>query len=215
MTPKAGATFDAFLSFARKGHPELARLIRRTLEAEGRRVFIDESIDEGDLTSDEIIEALSTSMILIAVFYSRQFPDRYACQWELRQVFLEAEGDPTRRIIIVNPEQDEEHIAPPERRDARYVAADGPPTCPASSARCASGSPRCPAPSRPSKAPGPRAGHRAGSPEHTVSSAVTAMSGVALDTASGRPPSWATYVPGCTSRRDLLDGPPDVSLIFG
>lgn len=121
------AGYDAFLSFTRKGHPDLARRINRALDKAGIRVFIDEGIDDGDPISDEIISALAQSMTLIAV-YSRSYLGRSACQEELRRVFIaaEAEGDPSRRIIVVNPEDGNDHIAPAELRDARYVAARGP-----------------------------------------------------------------------------------------
>jgi tetratricopeptide (TPR) repeat protein len=118
------ADYDAFLSFTRKGHPDLARRIYRALDKVGIRVFIDERISEGDPISDEIITALAQSRTLIVV-YSRQYLGRNACQEELRRVFIaaQAEGDPSQRIIVVNPEDGNDHIAPAELRDARYVAA--------------------------------------------------------------------------------------------
>ena len=90
------------------------------------RVFFDERISEGDPISEEIIDGLAQSTVLIAV-YSRRYADRNACQEELRRAFIaaEAEGDPSRRIIVVNPEDGNDHIAPAALRDARYVAARG------------------------------------------------------------------------------------------
>jgi tetratricopeptide (TPR) repeat protein len=122
--PAAG--YDIFLSFTRKGHPDLARRIDRALSQAGIRVFIDERISEGDPISEEIIDALAQSKVLITV-YSRQYVNRNACQEELRRAFIaaEAEGDPNRRIIVVNPEDGNDHIAPAELRDARYVVARG------------------------------------------------------------------------------------------
>jgi tetratricopeptide (TPR) repeat protein len=119
--------YDAFLSFTRKGHPDVARQICKALGQAGLRVFIDEGIDEGDPISDHIVDALAQSMTLIVV-YSKPYLGRNACQEELRRVFIaaEAEGDPSRRIVVVNPEEGNDHIAPAELRDARYVAARGP-----------------------------------------------------------------------------------------
>ena len=88
------------------------------------RVFFDERISEGDSISEEITDALAQSKVLI-VIYSRQYLHRNACQEELRRVFIaaEAEGDLSRRIVVVNPEEGNDHIAPAELRDARYVSA--------------------------------------------------------------------------------------------
>jgi tetratricopeptide (TPR) repeat protein len=118
------AGYDAFLSFTRKGHPDLARRVDRALGQAGMRVFFDERISEGDSISEEIIDALAQSKVLI-VIYSRQYLHRNACQEELRRVFIaaEAEGDLSRRIVVVNPEEGNDHIAPAELRDARYVSA--------------------------------------------------------------------------------------------
>jgi hypothetical protein len=126
MQRGAGVVYDAFVSFTRKGHPGLAHRICRAFEQAGMRVFADAGISEGDSISGEIIAALARSMTLIVV-YSRQYLGRNACQEELRRVFVaaEAEGDPSRRIIVVNPEDGNDHIAPAELRDARYVVARG------------------------------------------------------------------------------------------
>lgn len=127
MHSAASATYGAFLSFTRKGHPDLARRIYQALDQAGIRVFADWGIREGEPISDEIITALAQSMTLIAV-YCEPYQKRNACQEELRRVFIaaEAEGDPSRRIIVVNPEEGNDHIVPAELRDARYVAARGP-----------------------------------------------------------------------------------------
>jgi tetratricopeptide (TPR) repeat protein len=117
-----GVVYDAFLSFTRKGHPDLARRIYRALDRAGMRVFMDDAVSEGAPISEEIITALAQSMTLITV-YSRQYLRRNACQEELRRVFIaaEAEGDPSQRILVVNPEDGKDHIAPAELCDARYV----------------------------------------------------------------------------------------------
>jgi tetratricopeptide (TPR) repeat protein len=119
--------YDVFLSFTRKGHPDLAQRIRLALGKAGLRVFVDDKISEGTSISEEIIGALAQSKVLVVV-YSEQYLRRNACQEELRRVFVAAqeEGDPGRRIIVVNPERGNDHIAPAELRDARYVAASGP-----------------------------------------------------------------------------------------
>ena len=127
MHSAASVTYDTFLSFTRKGHLDLAQRIYHALDQAGIRVFVDWGIREGEPISDEIIAALAQSMTFIAV-YSEPYQRRNACQEELRRVFIaaEAEGEPSRRIIVVNPEEGNDHIAPAELRDARYVTARGP-----------------------------------------------------------------------------------------
>jgi tetratricopeptide (TPR) repeat protein len=127
MRQGAGVVYDAFLSYTRKGHPEFAQRIHRVLDGAGLRVFMDNAVSEGAPISEEIIAALAQSMTLIVV-YSRQYLGRNACQEELRRVFIaaEEEGDPSRRILVVNPEDSNDHIAPAELRDARYVVAGSP-----------------------------------------------------------------------------------------
>jgi hypothetical protein len=66
---------------------------------------------------------LDSSAVLLA-FYSRRYPARYACQWELTRAFLAARrlGDPRDRVLVVNPETDDRHISPVEFTDAGYFA---------------------------------------------------------------------------------------------
>lgn len=116
--------YDVFLSFTWSDITEVLRL-ERALKAAGLRVFRDsveirpfEGITEG------LDAALATSTVLLA-YYSRRFPTRYACQWELTSAFIAAQalGDPRRRVLVVNPERDGDHIAPVELQDAAYADA--------------------------------------------------------------------------------------------
>ena len=93
--------YDAFLSFTRKGHPELAQQIHHALERAGVRVFMDTAVSEGDPISNEIIAALSQSMTLIVV-YSRQYLERNACQEELSRggSFASAIRDESRQAQL-------------------------------------------------------------------------------------------------------------------
>src|SRR5262249_17950735 len=72
--------------------------------------------------------ALRSSTALLA-YYSASYTDRPACQLELTAAFLagQREGDPTRRIIVVNPEKGTEHIQPARLTDPRFAVlpADG------------------------------------------------------------------------------------------
>lgn len=68
-----------------------------------------------------ISRALARSKALLAL-YSQEYPRRRACQWELTYAFLagQREGDPRRRILVINPEQSADHVHPLELRDARH-----------------------------------------------------------------------------------------------
>ncbi|OXM70612.1 tetratricopeptide repeat protein [Amycolatopsis vastitatis] len=114
-------SYDVFLSFTWSDIDEVLKL-ERALQAAGLRVFRDsEGIREFEGITGGLDAALTSSTVLLA-YYSRRFPTRYACQWELTFAFLAAQaaGDPRRRVLVVNPESDGNHIAPVELQDAAY-----------------------------------------------------------------------------------------------
>lgn len=113
--------WDVFLSYSRQdaGH---VRRFHEELIAAGLTVFTDESAVAGFAgISDTIRRALADSRVLLA-YYSTGYPERPACQWELTAAFLAGlgEGDPRRRVLVVNPEPDTAHIHPVELRDTRH-----------------------------------------------------------------------------------------------
>ena len=67
---------------------------------------------------------LAKSKALLA-YYSKTYPLRRACQWELTAAYLaaQAEGDPRRRVLVISPETSADHIDPIELRDARFLKA--------------------------------------------------------------------------------------------
>jgi hypothetical protein len=114
--------YDVFLSFAGPGR-SLGRNLAYALRGMGLRVFFDEdSIEYFSSISATIETALSRSKALVA-YYSADYANRYACQVELLAAFLAGQqaGDPTDRIIVVNPEPLWSHIAPPELADSRFA----------------------------------------------------------------------------------------------
>ena len=115
---------DVFLSYTRKGHPELAQQVRRVLEGAGISVFIDTGVDIGDDISQHLAEALFGSRLMVVV-YSAALPGRRACQWELIQAYLAgaAEGDPAGRILVLNPEAGNDHIVPAAIASSMYLRA--------------------------------------------------------------------------------------------
>ncbi|MGW5115303.1 TIR domain-containing protein [Streptomyces noursei] len=113
--------WDVFVSYSRSD-AELLELLAPALRHRGLRVFVDDTAveDFAGITST-IARALARSKVLLAL-YSQQYPRRRACQWELTYAFLagQREGDPRRRILVVNPEQSADHVQPLELRDARH-----------------------------------------------------------------------------------------------
>jgi TIR domain len=97
------------------------RALYDALKKERLRVFLDEtSIGLFDPITEEIENALRCSTALLA-YYSRHYTSRPACQQELTAAFLagQREGDPMRRIIVVNPEDPStDHLLPAELADS-------------------------------------------------------------------------------------------------
>jgi tetratricopeptide (TPR) repeat protein len=116
--------YDVFLSFTRAspGAAEQAARLENALVRKGLRVFRDVLIDEFAGITAELVNALAGSKVLVA-YYTREYPGRYACQWELTAAFVAAqrEGDPRRRVLVVNPEVSPAHIRPVELADAKYA----------------------------------------------------------------------------------------------
>src|SRR5215470_15306029 len=111
-----------FLSYTWSNVAEVTR-IERALRRRGIAVFRDVDIGRFDRITSTLAAALDSAGLLLA-FYSERYPTRYACQWELTRAFLAARrlGDPADRVLVVNPEADESHIAPVELTDAAYFS---------------------------------------------------------------------------------------------
>ncbi|MBD0844509.1 toll/interleukin-1 receptor domain-containing protein [Streptomyces sp. TRM68416] len=119
--------WDVFLSYSR-GDVERVRPLARALRDGGLRVFTDETgVVSFTGISATIRRELARSKALLA-FYSTGYPEREACQWELTTAYLAGlgEGDPRRRVMVVNPERTTDHIHPVELRDARHASAENP-----------------------------------------------------------------------------------------
>ncbi|GHI08513.1 TIR protein [Streptomyces cellostaticus] len=119
--------WDVFLSYSR-GDVERVRPLVRALRDGGLTVFTDETgVASFAGISDTIRRELGRSKALLA-YYSAAYPEREACQWELTTAYLAGlgEGDPRRRVMVVNPEAATGHIHPVELRDARHASADDP-----------------------------------------------------------------------------------------
>lgn len=115
--------YDVFFSYRRQqagaAEPWIA-----ALRAAGVEVWQD-TRDLELLTdfSAEIADALSASKALL-VWYSADYAESIPCQWELTAAFIAAQrdGQPMRRIFVVNPEADAAHIVlPAELAACNYI----------------------------------------------------------------------------------------------
>ena len=114
-------SYDVFVSYARADSARVKPLVS-SLRARGLRVWFDETeiADFASITRG-ISEGLANATALIAC-YSDAYPTRQACQWELTTAFIAAqhEGDPRRRVCVINLEDHAYHIHPVELRDALF-----------------------------------------------------------------------------------------------
>jgi TIR domain len=118
--------YDVFVSYPWADRQAIQPLAQ-ALRDHGLRVFVDNpEIEDFTRITTTITDSLAASRVLLA-YYSAAYPTRRACQWELTAVYLAAEraGDPSRRILVLNPEPTLDHLHPGELRDA---LASHPPT---------------------------------------------------------------------------------------
>ncbi|SFP06336.1 TIR domain-containing protein [Amycolatopsis arida] len=119
------ARWDVFVSYSRADDAGPALAVARALERHGLRVFVDEhGVAPFQAISATILDALRAARVLLA-YFSAAYPRRRACQHELTTAFLagQAEGRPSRRVLVINPERDSDHIHPVQLRDAKHVPA--------------------------------------------------------------------------------------------
>ena len=117
----AAAEYDVFLSHA-WADGDRPRQLKVALEDAGLRVWFDAAeINDFAGITHAVTEGLAKSKTLLA-YYSKTYPLRRAYQWELTAAFLaaHAEGDPRRRVLVVNAEEKADHIHPIELRDAKF-----------------------------------------------------------------------------------------------
>jgi len=118
--------FDVFVSY-RHADANDVRQVAQGLRDAGPKIWLDESnIEDFASIQRGIEEGLGNSKALLA-WYSPRYPDSLACQWELTRAFTagQQEGDPRRRVLLINPEAANSHIHPIELRDALYRGQPG------------------------------------------------------------------------------------------
>lgn len=116
--------YDIFLSHA-WADGDRPKQMADALTSAGLRVWIDaDEIKDFAGITHSVTENLAQSKALIA-YYSKTYPLRRACQWELTAAFLagQAEGDARRRVLVINPENRDDHIRPLMLRDAKFRVA--------------------------------------------------------------------------------------------
>ena len=114
-------SWDVFVSYRWSDARLLDRVVPSLLD-HGLRVFVDDTaVDDFTSISATITRALARSKVLLAL-YSAEYPRQRACQWELTYAYLagQRDGDPRRRILVINPEATTGHVHPVELRDARH-----------------------------------------------------------------------------------------------
>jgi tetratricopeptide (TPR) repeat protein len=119
-----GDRWDVFLSFTWADADEVD-LLQQALQDHGLTVFRDaHCISAFDGITDEIVAGLAGAKVLLA-YYSTRYPTRHACQWELTAAFIagQREGSPIRRVLVVNPAENSDHVQPIELEDACYFSA--------------------------------------------------------------------------------------------
>jgi len=117
-------TYDLFLSYPHKDKVEVAKICK-ALHDKGLNVWMDETkIPDYASITRSIVDGLARSRVLVA-YNSLNYAHSRACQWELTAAFLAAqrEGDPRQRVLIINPEENAEHIHPVELRDELFQKA--------------------------------------------------------------------------------------------
>lgn len=125
---EASEGYDVFFSLGGCDRAEAEKIVR-ALRRRNLKVFLDrDRIRVFDGITEAIRRALRTSKVLVA-YYSEAYPQRSACQFELTAAFLAAaqEGDPSRRILVINPEDPlTGHLQPATLRDAKYALPPAP-----------------------------------------------------------------------------------------
>jgi tetratricopeptide (TPR) repeat protein len=113
--------YDVFISYPWADRDAIEPLAQ-ALRDHGLQVFVDDpEIDDFERITLAVTGGLAASRVLLA-WYSAAYPTRRACQWELTAAYLAAQrgGDPTDRILVLNPEPGLDHLHPGELRDALF-----------------------------------------------------------------------------------------------
>lgn len=130
--------YDLFISYRRLDQARVQPLVD-ALQSRGLTVWFDQR-EIGDFApiTDAIRAGLAKSKALLA-WHSLDYPKSRPCQMELTAAFIAAqrEGDPRRRILVINPEATAAHVEPVELRDEQQLPAPSDPNAAAGYAELA------------------------------------------------------------------------------
>ncbi len=115
---------DVFISYRHADAAHVQALVS-ACKRTGLEVWFDEQRVETFASIQSAIETGLAQAKALLVWYSPAYPQSRACQWELTAALVAAqrEGDVRRRILIINPADNNKHIHPVELRDAKYAGA--------------------------------------------------------------------------------------------
>lgn len=115
--------YDVFVSYRRADATPVLGLVALLRERHALRVWLDQTeIETFESSTQAIADGIAQSRALLA-WYSLIYPESRPCQVEFAAGFLAAarQGDPRRRVLIVNPAPGNAHIHPVELRDQNYL----------------------------------------------------------------------------------------------
>jgi len=118
---KQKETYDIFFSYPHRDSDEVNQILK-ALQAQGLNIRIDQSeIRDYANIHQSIIKGLAHSKVFMA-YYSHNYAHSHHSQWELTAAFIAAqrEVDPRQRVLIINPEENADHIHPVELRDELF-----------------------------------------------------------------------------------------------
>jgi tetratricopeptide (TPR) repeat protein len=114
---------DVFISYAHADAAPVLELVS-ALKGANIRVWLDESeIPTFAAISQKIAQGLANAKAFLA-YYSKTYPTRRACQYELTSAFVTAQAlhQGFARLLVVNPESSDAHIQPIELRNTKYLS---------------------------------------------------------------------------------------------
>jgi len=118
--------YDLYISYHRNDCVSVDALVK-ALRGEGLNIYIDHFEVEGVAPIQSSIErGLSQAKALLA-WYSMDYPQSRACQWELTAGLIasEAETAPVKRLLVISPEPSLAPFQPQQLRDLLYLCFDG------------------------------------------------------------------------------------------
>jgi tetratricopeptide (TPR) repeat protein len=126
-----GASNDLFLSYRWADKASVEPLVA-ALSARGVSVWQDaREVQDSSSIQHAVSTGLAGARALLA-WYSSRYNESRACQWELTSAYCaaQAEGDPRRRILVVNLEAGNKHVHLPELFDQLHFSGAGVPDDP-------------------------------------------------------------------------------------